>query len=309
MMIVNFFIVDDTATIRGMLTNIIEEEGMGTIVGEAEDGSEVFPHTLASQNVDILLIDLLMPGRDGIETIREIAPFFRGKIIMISQVETKDMISEAYSLGVEHYITKPINRLEVVSVLKKVRDYRLLEKSLHDIQSSLNFLNTQTQKHSHENDHQTKQTTIISAAKSIFLELGIIGKSGEKDLLDLLEVLNQLDKVRIRETPPLKDLYEKAIERRFGSTVSPQEKRKEIKASEQRIRRTIQQVLEHLASLGLTDYANPTFEHYSSKLFDYSQVRMKMLELEGKINNGTTNTRINIKKFIQALFMAASGNE
>jgi two-component system, response regulator YcbB len=308
-MIVNFFIVDDTATIRRMLSNIIEEEGMGTIVGEAEDGSEVFSHTLTSQKVDILLIDLLMPGRDGIETIREIAPFFHGKIIMISQVETKDMISEAYSLGVEHYITKPINRLEVVSVLKKVRDYQLLEKSLHDIQNSLNFLTTRTQKHVLENVQQSKQNTFIPSVKSIFLELGIIGKSGEKDLLDLLDVLNQLDQDRIREIPPLKDLYEKAIEVRFGSDVSPQEKRKEIKASEQRIRRTIQQVLDHIASLGLTDYANPTFEHYSSKLFDYSQVRMKMLELEGRIHNGTTNTRINIKKFIQALFMAAKGND
>jgi two-component system response regulator YcbB len=269
-MIVNFFIVDDTATIRRMLSNIIEEEGMGTIVGEAEDGSEVFSHTLTSQKVDILLIDLLMPGRDGIETIREIAPFFHGKIIMISQVETKDMISEAYSLGVEHYITKPINRLEVVSVLKKVRDYQLLEKSLHDIQNSLNFLTTRTQKYVHENVQQSKQNTFIPSVKSIFLELGIIGESGEKDLLDLLDVLNQLEQDRIREIPPLKDLYEKAIEVRFGSDVSPQEKRKEIKASEQRIRRTIQQVLDHLASLGLTDYANPTFEHYSSKLFDYS---------------------------------------
>jgi two-component system response regulator YcbB len=292
-----------------MLSNIIEEEGLGTIVGEAEDGSEVFPHTLTAHKVDILLIDLLMPGRDGIETIREIAPFFRGKIIMISQVETKDMISEAYSLGVEHYITKPINRLEVLSVLKKVRDYLLLEKSLHDIQNSLSFLSNRTQKHLPENIHRSRQITIISSAKNIFLELGIIGKSGENDLLDLLEVLNQLEKEGIREIPPLKDMYEKAIEKRLGSTASPHEKRKEVKASEQRIRRTIQQVLEHLASQGLIDYTNPTFEHYSSKLFDYSQVRMKMLELEGRIHNGTTNTRINIKKFIQALFMAAKGND
>lgn len=308
MMKVNFFIVDDTATIRRMLSNIIEEEEMGTIVGEAVDGLEVYPHTLASQNVDILLIDLLMPGRDGIETIREIAPFFHGKIIMISQVETKDMVSEAYSLGVDHYITKPINRLEVVSVLKKVRDYRLLEKSLHDIQNSLSFLTTRTQNQLPKNGHRSNQTTIISSAKLIFLELGIIGKSGEKDLLDLLAVLHQLDQQKVREIPPLKDLYGRAIEIRFGSTVSPQENGKEVKASEQRIRRTIQQVLEHIASLGLTDYANPTFEHYSSKLFDYSQVRMKMLELEGKLSNGTTNTRINIKKFIQVLYMAAKEN-
>jgi two-component system response regulator YcbB len=301
----NFFIVDDSATIRGMLSNIIEEEGLGTIVGEAEDGSEVFAHTLAALEVNILIIDLLMPNRDGIETVREIAPLFRGKIIMISQVETKDMISEAYSLGVEHYITKPINRLEVLSVLKKVSEYLLLEKSIHDIQKSLSFLNKQN--HIPQIHQQSKQTQVIPSAKNILLELGVIGKSGDKDLLDLLEVLYKLEEEGVREVPPLKELYATMIKKRLSQSATPSEINKETKAVEQRIRRAIQQVLEHLASLGLTDYANPTFEYYSSKLFDYSQVRMKMLELEGKMHNDTSHTRINIKKFIQALFMEAKG--
>jgi two-component system response regulator YcbB len=301
----NFFIVDDSATIRGMLSNIIEEEKLGTIVGEAEDGSEVYAHTLASQEVDILIIDLLMPMRDGIETVREIAPLFRGKIIMVSQVETKDMISEAYSLGVEHYITKPINRLEVLSVLRKVSEYLLLEKSIHDIQKSLSFLNTQN--HFAQNEQRSKQKQMIPSAKSILLELGLIGKSGDKDLLDLLEILNELEEEGIREIPALKELYATMVKKRLSGFASQNEINKEIKAVEQRIRRAIQQVLEHLASLGLTDYANPTFEYYSSKLFDYSQVRMKMLELEGKMHTDTSHTRINIKKFIQALFMEATG--
>ncbi|WML54889.1 response regulator [Neobacillus sp. PS3-12] len=301
----NFFIVDDSATIRGMLSNIIEEEGLGTIVGEAEDGSEVFAHTLAALEVNILIIDLLMPNRDGIETVREIAPLFRGKIIMISQVETKDMISEAYSLGVEHYITKPINRLEVLSVLKKVGEYLLLEKSIHDIQKSLSFLNTQN--HIPQIHEQSKQTQVIPSAKNILLELGVIGKSGDKDLLDLLEVLYTLEEEGVREVPPLKELYATMIKKRLSQSATPSEINKETKAVEQRIRRAIQQVLEHLASLGLTDYANPTFEYYSSKLFDYSQVRMKMLELEGKMHSDTSHTRINIKKFIQALYMEAKG--
>ncbi|MDQ0201912.1 response regulator [Neobacillus ginsengisoli] len=300
----NFFIVDDTATIRGILSNIIEEEGLGLVVGEAADGSEVDAHTLAVQEVDILMIDLLMPIMDGIETVREIAPSFRGKIIMISQVETKDMISEAYSLGVDHYITKPINQLEVVSVIKKVSDYLLLEKSLHNIQKSLSFLTTHnTKKRLFENTLPSKQALFLSSAKSILLELGIVGKNGEKDLLNLLEILHQLDIEGNRELPPLKELYELAAKKRLGSSITPEEIRKEGKAVEQRIRRILQQVLEHLASQGLTDYANLTFEYYSSKLFDYTQVRMKMLELGGKKH--TTTTRIDIKKFLHALHMEA----
>lgn len=301
----NFFIVDDSTTIRAMLSNIIEEEGMGTVIGEAEDGSEVYVDSLVEQKIDILLVDLLMPNRDGIETVREIAPFFRGKIIMISQVETKDMIGEAYALGVDHYITKPINRLEVVSILKKVSDHHRLEKSLSDIQKSLSFLNSHTQHPEPNKTYLAHKNPIIASGKNILLELGIIGESGNKDLLDILSILAQLEKDRIRETPSLKDLYEKAIEKRLGPSASPLDIKREIKAGEQRIRRAIHQALDHIASLGLTDYTNPKFENYASSFFDYSQVRMKMLELEGKTNDDISHTRINIKKFIQALYMEA----
>jgi two-component system, response regulator YcbB len=300
-----YFIVDDSAAIRAMLSNIIEEEELGVVTGEAEDGSEVYADILMEKGVDILLIDLLMSNRDGIETVREIAPHFFGKIIMISQVETKDLIGEAYALGVDHYITKPINRLEVVSILRKVSEHLLLEKSLTDIQKSLSFLNNHNQKSDSKKFSRTIKNPIIQSGKSILLELGIIGESGNKDLLDILAILYQLENEGVRETPPLKDLYEKVIEKRLGPSASPLEIKKEIKAGEQRIRRTIHQAFEHIASLGLTDYTNPKFENYSSSFFDYSQIRMKMLEMEGKIPDASSHTRINIKKFIQALYMEA----
>ena len=300
-----FLIVDDSPTIRVMLSNIIEEEELGTVAGEAVDGSEVYADILAEQGIDILIIDLLMPNRDGIETIREIAPFFRGKIIMISQVETKDMIGEAYSLGVDHYITKPINRCEVVNILKKVSNQLQLEKSLTDIQKSLSFLTNHSQKKSPERLKHSTQNPIIQSGKNILYELGIIGESGCKDLLDILAILSLLEKGGVRETPPLKDLYEKVIEKRLGHSSPQQELKKEIKAVEQRIRRAIHQALQSIASLGLTDYSNPKFEHYSSSFFDYTQVRMKMFELEGKIHDEYSHCRINIKKFIQALYLEA----
>lgn len=202
-----FFIVDDSATIRGMLSNIIEEEGLGVIAGEREDGSEVYADHLAVQEIDILIIDLLMPNRDGIETIREIAPSFNGKIIMISQVESKDMISEAYSLGIEHFITKPINRLEVVSIIKLVCDHLLLERSLRHIQNSLRFLESHTKNELPKNESQGSSIPIITSGKSILLELGIIGDNGAKDLLDLLLILSKLEEEGIREIPPLMSLY------------------------------------------------------------------------------------------------------
>ena len=40
---------------------------------------------------------------------------------MISQVEAKEMVGEAYSLGIEYFIHKPINKIEIVTVLRKVK--------------------------------------------------------------------------------------------------------------------------------------------------------------------------------------------
>ncbi len=56
---------------------------------------------------------------------------------MLSQVETKELIGQAYTLGVEYYVTKPINRVEVLSVLHLMIERLHLEHSIENIQHSL----------------------------------------------------------------------------------------------------------------------------------------------------------------------------
>ncbi|MGQ7055919.1 response regulator, partial [Bacillus cereus group sp. BceL245] len=135
-----FYIVDDEKAVRSMLAQIIEDEDLGEVIGEAEDGLSLEQHMPILKKIDILFIDLLMPNQDGIKTIRQIKPSFKGKIIMVSQVESKELIAEAYSLGVEYYIIKPINRIEVLTVVRKVIERIRLEKSIKNIQESLNMV-------------------------------------------------------------------------------------------------------------------------------------------------------------------------
>ncbi|MGA3882549.1 response regulator, partial [Bacillus pumilus] len=75
-------------------------------------------------------IDLLMPERDGLDTIRAIKDEFHGKYLMLSKVETKELIGQAYTLGVEYYVPKPINRVEVLSVLHFMIKQLHLEHSI-----------------------------------------------------------------------------------------------------------------------------------------------------------------------------------
>ena len=57
-----------------------------------------------------------------------------------------------------------------------------------------------------------------------------------------------------------------------------------------------------MAALGLEDYYNPYFERYGSKFFDFNELRQKMRELKEDKKEGS-KTRVNIKQFINALYM------
>ncbi|MDO3675863.1 response regulator [Paenibacillus ehimensis] len=303
-----FFITDDDPAVRRMLAQLIEDEDLGEVAGEAADGADVDAGLLAVTRTDIWLIDLLMPKRDGIETVREIAPSFPGKIIMLSQVESKDMIGEAYALGVEYYITKPINRLEVLSVIRKVEERMRLARSIQNIRQSLLGLDDGgLGKAAAPRERDRDSAGISAAGRYLFSELGITGEIGCKDLLAMLQILAEHDDAASghRDFPQLRELFRAAAVRKLGDKTDEAVIKKEIKAAEQRVRRTIHQALSHLASLGLTDYSNIKFENYASKFFDFTEVRKRMLELEDESGEVVSQVRINVKKFIQVLYLEA----
>ncbi|MEH6947145.1 MULTISPECIES: response regulator [Peribacillus] len=298
-----FYIIDDDEVVRSMLARIIEDEDLGEVVGEAEDGSLLDQQMLTLKNIDILFIDLLMPIQDGIKTIRQIKPSFKGKIIMISQVESKELIGEAYSLGVEYFIIKPINRIEVLTVIQKVIERIQLEKSIQNIQKSLNTV-LKLDCHQSLQEKYRNEKHIRTSSHFLLSELGIATENGSKDLLDMLDYLYQYeqDKTFEQEFPTLEEIFVNLARKRLGESAAEMELKREVKASKQRVRRAIYQSLNHLASLGLTDFLNPKFENYASKFFDFTTVRRKMTELN---NESTLPARIDTKKFIQVLYFEA----
>ena len=109
---------------------------LGTVIGEAKNGEEAIPQILMTQP-DFVLIDLLMPNLDGIETIERLHENrFKGNFIMISQVVNKEMVAEAYEKGIEFFIHKPINKIEVQMVLRKTRRTTSFKK-FHSSHSSV----------------------------------------------------------------------------------------------------------------------------------------------------------------------------
>lgn len=302
-----FFIVDDDEAIRSMLAEIIEDYDLGEVIGEAENGAAINGQLLTSKAIDILLIDLLMPIKDGIQTVQELKPDFNGRIIMLSQVEDKEMIGNAYSLGVHYYITKPINRLEVIGIIQNVMEHIRLKKVLCNIEKNLTALNPE-KFFRIPSPATTSRNTITTAGQHLLAELGMISESGCNDLLYILDDLAQADNERPfgHEFPSLKDIFTNVATKKLGMLSPDQnEIKKESKALEQRVRRALFQGLIHLASIGVTDYTNPKFEEYAPKFFDFTEIRKIMLNLQNNIKPSISNSHINIKKFVKVLFLEA----
>lgn len=286
----SIIIVDDDIVSRSMLEDIIEESSMGELKGTANGGLEG-TQLILDLKPDVVLMDLLMPDQDGIETIAKLkANDYTGKFIMISQVENKDMVGAAYQQGIEFFIHKPINRVEVEHVLSKVNEQWKYERYLLEIRQSLAKLNIG------ESPAAPKIRSVREVCRPLLMDLGIIGENGSKDIMAMMEYM--IEHKQVTELPSLKELYE-AVAQTYKDT--DKEVEKETKAIEQRIRRTILAALTNMASIGLTDYSNPKFEHYAPLYFDFQDVRMKMraMEEDQPVDKG----KVNIKKFLHVFYM------
>ncbi|GGG08534.1 response regulator [Paenibacillus abyssi] len=288
----SFGIVDDDAASRLMLQNIIERGGFGEVVATAGSGGEGERVVLDVQP-DVVLIDLLMPDQDGIETINRLRQQgYCGKYIMISQIENTNMIGKAYRAGIEFYIRKPINRVEVEALLTRVNEHWKIGTYLNEIRDSLAKLSNLHM----ELGNSARKRTVREIIQPILMEMGIVGESGSRDIIEIMEHLVQHHKSDT--LPPLKELYEVAAQAGKGPGCDME---KEGKAVEQRIRRTVMSALSNLCNIGLTDYSNPKFEHYAPLYFDFQDVRLKMKEIDENLR--PERGKVNIKKFLQVLYL------
>ena len=296
----NFALIDDDEAVRSMLQDIIEDYDLGTVVLSLPSAVEVTGELLRRQDIQILIIDLLMPGESGTEAVTRLAGEFPGKIIMLSQVESKDMVGSAYESGVDYYITKPLNRNEIVSVLKSVSEHLRLSAFAQNLQNSLAGLSPQNL------PKETAPKSLRREAEGKLRELGISSAVGATDMLDILDYLESpaaATESKSGSLPPLKAIFSAVAETRGTDPV------RESKAMEQRLRRTIFQALVSVAGMGIVDCTNPKFEDAAPLYFDYADVRLIMKVLENDQRPQMSQVRINIKKFLQALWDASKQNK
>ena len=292
----NFMLIDDDDAVRFMLQDIIEEYALGDVVDSLPDARALTNDLLEREQIDILILDMLMPGSDGTAAAAAIRARFAGKIIMLSQVESKELVGKAYEMGVDYYITKPLNRNEILSVIRNVSEHIRLEQLAQKLQCTLS---TALSGPPARPAHKVSGT---ERAAAVLKELGIAGTSGSADLLDIMQSLAHAPAPG-SPLPPLRAIFADVAKKRAQS----EDVAKEAKAMEQRLRRTIYQGLLNLAAMGALDYTNPRFEAYAPLYFDYAEVRRVMRMLEEEKKPPLSAVHINMKKFVLALFRTTQG--
>jgi DNA-binding response OmpR family regulator len=116
-------LVDDDPHIRSMLKIVLERAGHQ--VEECADGTKALK-SHKQHPADLILTDLVMPDKEGLETIREIRRTDRNvKIIAMSgggRAGNQDYLKSAKLLGADAVIAKPFTKDEIVDTIRKVLD-------------------------------------------------------------------------------------------------------------------------------------------------------------------------------------------
>ncbi|MBN2205482.1 MAG: response regulator [Thermoleophilia bacterium] len=128
-------IAEDEAIIRLDLKETLEEEGY-EVVGETGRGDEAVK-LVRELEPDLAILDIKMPGLDGLAAAREIAGERRAAVLILTAFSQRDLIEQARDAGALAYLVKPFERGELVPAVEVALGRFKEIRALHDQTASL----------------------------------------------------------------------------------------------------------------------------------------------------------------------------
>ncbi len=118
----NILVVDDHSLVREGIITMLSIYDDFEIIGDAESGEKAL-EKIEEQKPDVILLDINMPGMNGIETAKKVLTDYEGiKIIILSMEVTQDHISEAIKAGVAGYLAKDTKKEVLAEAIRKVME-------------------------------------------------------------------------------------------------------------------------------------------------------------------------------------------
>jgi putative two-component system response regulator len=208
----NILLVDDEALFRDIVRRTLS--GKGYICYEASNGEEVMK-TLAGHKIDLVLLDIKLPGKSGIEILKDIETYHSGvSVIMVTAQADVETAINALKMGASDYIIKPVDQkmlivgieraLEMKRLVLENLDYQLnlekkvLEQTKKIQESSLKAIEALAYALEAKDEYtkgHSERTTEISVA--IARELNLPETEIEK--IRLAGILHDIGKIGVKE--------------------------------------------------------------------------------------------------------------
>ena len=121
---IKILIVDDESRMRKLIRDFLEREGYQIL--EASDGIEAMDIFYKEKNIDLIILDVMMPRMDGWQVCKEVREYSKVPIMMLTARAEEQNELKGFELGVDEYVAKPFSPKILVArvgaLLKRVRN-------------------------------------------------------------------------------------------------------------------------------------------------------------------------------------------
>lgn len=132
----SILIVDDERSYLDLMKGLLEQEGYNNVI--TEDNPLKVNSILEQQNIELILLDVYMPQKSGLDLLEEIyAQFPKIPVIIITAVNEVEVALKAVKLGAYEFITKPPDTDRLLLTIKRALGKRLLETERDSLRKAL----------------------------------------------------------------------------------------------------------------------------------------------------------------------------
>jgi len=164
---IRLLIADDHAVVREGLKEIVTQSGDMAVVGEAGNGHEVLEFA-RKQECDLVLLDLAMPGKDGIDTLKELKAIRPELPVLVLSVYPEEQYAvRLLRAGAAGYLTKESAPEDLVAAIRKVsRGGRYVSESLGEQLALLLGAGTDRPPHEALSDREFRVMLLLASGRT-----------------------------------------------------------------------------------------------------------------------------------------------
>ncbi len=130
-------LVDDDPEIRSLVSDYLRNHGLGVIaVGDAE----AMARTLSIEQVDLVLLDIMLPGKDGLTLCRELRAERNLPVILLTALSEESDRVLGLEMGADDYLTKPFSSRELLARIRAVLRRVSGQLTVHEIVDDERYL-------------------------------------------------------------------------------------------------------------------------------------------------------------------------